>query len=108
MNNSNYEVLFGRLGADPELRYTKKQEPVCYFSIAENKAELDKPVWHKIAVWGKQGEDCKIHLRKGFLVFVRGQKIKKEFESKDGLKIYHEVLAEIVGIPTLRQESFYE
>jgi len=108
MNNSNYEVLFGRLGADPELKYTRKQEPVCYFSIAENKEGMEKPVWHKIAVWGKQGEDCKLYLKKGLPVFVRGQKIKKEYESKEGLKVYHEFKADVVGIVTPRPESFYE
>lgn len=99
MNNETIVTIFGRLGANPELKYTQKGEALCSFSIAENIAGFEKPNWHKVVVWGKQGEDCNLHLRKGKPVFVRGQNIEKEFETQDGLKKVVEVRAEIVGFP---------
>ena len=33
------ETIYGRLGKDPELKYTKDQEAICLFSIAINKNE---------------------------------------------------------------------
>jgi len=102
MSNSPTVVLFGRLGANPELKYTPKQEPICTFSIAENIQGSERPVWHKVVVWGKNGEDCNLHLKKGSPVFVRGQKVIKKYQTEDGLKTYEEVNAETVGFPWSR------
>ena len=72
ITNQN-ELLIGRLGRDPELKYTAKQEPICFLSIAIN--QQDAPAtWKKIIVWGKQAELCKLYLTKGKSVFVQGQK----------------------------------
>jgi single-strand DNA-binding protein len=100
MSNSNQVTLFGRLGANPVLKYTQKSEPVCTFSIAINDELNDKPRWQKVVVWGKQGEDCNLHLKKGKPIFVRGQIQEKEFQSEEGLKKYTELRAEAVGFPT--------
>ena len=101
MNTIQAVTIFGRLGADPELRYTPNQKPVCTFSIAENLQGSDKPIWHRIVVWGKQGEDSKLHLKKGTAVFVRGRNQVGQFDSKDGLKSTTELIAEFVGLPIL-------
>ena len=102
MNNETVVTIFGRLGANPELKYTKDSEAVCSFSIAENHPGIEKPTWHKVVVWGKQGEDCNLHLRKGKPVFVRGQNIEKKFETQDGLKRVVEFRAETVGFSMLQ------
>lgn len=101
MSNSNLVTLFGRLGANPVLKYTQKSEPVCTFSIAINDELNDKPRWQKVVVWGKQGEDCNLHLKKGKPVFVHGLIKEKEFQSEEGLKKYTELRAETVGFPTV-------
>jgi single-strand DNA-binding protein len=105
MSNSNQVTLFGRLGANPVLKYTQKSEPVCTFSIAINDELNDKPRWQKVVVWGKQGEDCNLHLKKGKPIFVRGQIQEKEFQSQDGLKKYTELKAETIGTLFLDGDS---
>jgi len=97
MNNVEQITFFGNLGADPELKYTQKQEPVCHLSIAEDVPDKGKPIWHKVVVWGKQGERCKVHLKKGSPVFVRGRILEKEIQAKDGRKTIKEVNAISVG-----------
>ena len=79
-------ILFGRLGTNPELRYTQRQEPVCKFPLAEQSATEDKAIWHQVIVWGKQAEHCNLYLKKGIPVFVRGQNHIREFTTTDGEK----------------------
>lgn len=105
MKNKNKVTLFGRLGANPELKYTQKSEPVCTFSIAINDELNEKARWQKIVVWGKQAEDCKLHLKKGKPVFVQGPILEKEFQSQDGPKKYTELKAETIGTLFLDGDS---
>jgi len=92
-------LIHGRLGQNPDLRYTKKQEPICIFSVAENIPGTTDPKWHRIVVWGKQAESCSVMLKKGSPVFVRGQKISRSYTDKDGLqKGVEEIQAQLVGI----------
>ncbi|MBL7663813.1 MAG: single-stranded DNA-binding protein [Bacteriovoracaceae bacterium] len=84
MNQNKSILICGRLGQNPDLRYTRKQEPVCTFSLAENIEGSDKPKWHKVVVWGKQAENCNLHLKKGLRVFVQGQNERREFENLEG------------------------
>lgn len=73
MSNQERIIIFGRLGKNPELKYTRKQEPVCTFTVAENIQGREKPRWHNIVIWGKQAEQCSVYLKKGVPIFVRGQ-----------------------------------
>ena len=100
ITNQN-ELLIGRLGRDPELKYTAKQEPICFLSIAIN--QQDAPAtWKKIIVWGKQAELCKLYLTKGKSVFVQGQKQMKSFVNDEGLeKSYEEFAAKLIGFTNL-------
>jgi len=97
--NSAFEVLFiGRLGQNPELRYTRYQEAVCRFNVAVSIEGSEKPCWHKIVVWGKQAELCHVFLSKGFQVFVQGRKTFREQQLDSGeIKKYEEVTADKVG-----------
>ncbi|MFP5386978.1 MAG: single-stranded DNA-binding protein [Bacteriovoracia bacterium] len=79
------KIIFGRLGKNPELRYTQKQEPVCNFTLAEQVKE-EKTIWHKVIIWGKQAEHCNLYLKKGLPVFVRGQNQIREFTTTEGEK----------------------
>ena len=99
MDISNLILICGRLGRDPELKYTKKLEPVCTFSIAEQIKGTEKPNWHKVVVWGKSAESCKVQLQRGSLIFVRGRKSPQEFTNKEGeKKKYIEIHADTIGI----------
>ena len=59
----NKVILLGRLGQDPELKYTPGGSPVCNFSLATTESWTDKAgqkqektEWHRVVVWGKLAE----------------------------------------------------
>jgi single-strand DNA-binding protein len=89
----NKALLIGRLGRDPETRYTSSGQAVCNFSIATDEsyrgrdgARQKKTEWHKIVVWGKQAEIAQQYLKKGSLVFVEGRIQSREWQDRDGQK----------------------
>jgi single-strand DNA-binding protein len=99
MDTQRQILIFGRLGKEPELKYTPKQIPVCNLDIAEDVVGQEKPNWHKVTVWGKQAELCKVMLKKGSTVFVRGLINVKEFTTKTGeIRKYEEMKASSVGV----------
>jgi single-strand DNA-binding protein len=83
----------GRLGNEPELKFTTGGKAVAEFSIAcdENKKNGDQwekvsTTWLRVAVWEKDAEAVAEHLKKGDLVTVIGQLTVREYEKKDGSK----------------------
>ena len=88
----NKTILVGRLGRDPETRFTGGGTAVANFSIATDETYKDKngerqkrTEWHKIIVWGKQAEVAQKYLKKGAMVFIEGRIQSREWE-KDGEK----------------------
>jgi single-strand DNA-binding protein len=86
----NKVQLIGRLGKDPEVRYTPKGSKVCTFSVAvgrrwksgdEVKEATD---WFNIEVWGKLGEFCQSYLSKGRLVYLEGRLQTDRYEQEEG------------------------
>ena len=77
----NKAIIVGRLGADPELRFTPSGRAVANFNLATSSVWKDKSSgerkedtqWHKIVVWGPQAETCGKYLQKGREVFVEGE-----------------------------------
>jgi len=89
-------ILIGRLGRDPEMRFTPEGKAVTSFSVAvdEGYGEQKKTIWYKVTAWEKLAETCNNFLQKGKLVFVEGHlsepriwKDKTSGESKTGLEI---------------------
>ena len=95
MASVNKAILIGNLGRDPELRHTNNGTPVCEFSIATSDRWQDKSgetqertEWHRIIVWGRQGENAARYLSKGRSVYVEGRIQTREWTDKDGNKRY--------------------
>ena len=67
-------TISGRLGSDPEMRYTPGGEPVCNFRIAHNfkKGDRIEVEWIKVACWGEQLAEQANLLAKGDLVKITG------------------------------------
>jgi single-strand DNA-binding protein len=89
----NKVILVGRLGRDPETRYTGGGQAVANFSLATDESYKDKSgerqkrtEWHKIVVWGKQAEIAQQYLKKGSLIFVEGRIQSREWQDKEGQK----------------------
>lgn len=97
----NKVILIGRLGADPDVRYTPDGSPIVKFSMATDERVRgadgnweDKPEWHRIVVFGKLAENCGTYLNKGKLVYVEGRIQTRQWEDQQGVKRY---MTEIVA-----------
>jgi len=90
----NRVTLIGRLGKDPELRYTPSGTPLAKFTLATSRKFVDrdgqkqeKTEWHRIVVWRKLAEICGQYLFKGKQVMIEGR-IEYGAYEKDGVKRY--------------------
>ena len=96
MSGVNKVIIIGRLGQDPELRYTTSGQPVARFSVATSESWVDKNTgnreerteWHRIVAWGKLAELCRDYLRKGRQVYVDGRLQTRSWEDPSGQKRY--------------------
>ena len=87
----NKAILIGRLGRDPEVRYTTSGTAVADFSVATNEVWTDqsgerqeRTEWHRIVVWRRLAEICEKYLRKGSLVMIEGRLQTREWDDRDG------------------------
>lgn len=90
----NKVMIIGRLGQDPELKYTPQGQAVCSFTLATDESykdsqgvQVDKTEWHKVVVWRKLAEIAGQYLKKGSLVYIEG-KLSTRMWEKDGHKNY--------------------
>lgn len=92
----NKVMLIGRLGKDPELKYTSTSKAVLELSLATNEKFKDKEEteWHTVVFWNKQAETLSKHLQKGSWLYVEGKNKTKSWE-KDGQKRYK---TEVLGL----------
>lgn len=95
MSGVNKVILLGRLGADPEVRYTSGGTAVAKFNLATSETYKDKDgsrqektEWHRVVAFGKLGEICGEYLSKGKQVYVEGKLQTRSWEDKDGNKKY--------------------
>ncbi|MBK6764903.1 MAG: single-stranded DNA-binding protein [bacterium] len=89
----NRVTLIGRLGRDPEMRYTPSGAAVARFSLAtdENRKDqngqwVQETTWHNIVVLGQSAERVAETLKKGNLVYVEGKISIRNWEDKEGQK----------------------
>jgi len=95
MAGINKVILVGRLGRDPEIRYTPDGTAVANFSIATSDEWKDKNTgekrerteWHRIVAWRRLGEICGEYLSKGRQVYVEGKLQTRSWE-QDGVTRY--------------------
>lgn len=92
-NSVNKVILVGRLGKDPEVKYTQGGAAVARFSLATDEMWKDqsgekqqKTEWHNIVAWSKLAEICGQYLAKGRLVYIEGRLQTRNWEDKDGNK----------------------
>jgi single-strand DNA-binding protein len=92
-NMVNKAILIGRLGKDPEVRYTPDGTMVTNFNLATDEQwkdksgeKVQKTEWHRIVAFGKLAEICGNYLVKGKLIFVEGRIQTRSWEDKEGVK----------------------
>jgi single-strand DNA-binding protein len=92
MSGINKVILLGRLGQDPELKYTPNGVAVCTFSVATSKQwndknsgqKQEKTEWHRIVTWNKTADICAKYLAKGRQVYLEGELETRSWEDKNG------------------------
>jgi single-strand DNA-binding protein len=89
----NKVQFIGRLGADPDVRFTPDGAQVTGFRVASDYVRKDKsgsPIketeWLSCVAWGKLAEICGNFLVKGRLVYVEGRLKTRAWEDKEGVK----------------------
>lgn len=96
MSSLNKVQLIGRLGGDPEVKYTQGGTAVARFSVATSERWTDKQSgekqekteWHRIVIWGKLAEICGEYLKKGALVYLEGRNETSKYTDKQGIERY--------------------
>lgn len=93
MAGVNRVILLGRLGADPEIRFTSNGTAVANFRIATSERwknqdgeKEERTEWHRIVAFGKLGEICGEYLTKGKQVYIEGRLQTRTWEDKSGNK----------------------
>ena len=91
----NKAILIGRLGKDPEVRYTPDGLMVTNFNLATDEQwkdksgqKVQKTEWHRIVTFGKLAEICGNYLTKGKMIYVEGRIQTRSWEDKEGAKRY--------------------
>ena len=90
----NKVTLLGRLGRDPELKYTAGGTAYCRFSVATDDSWTDRSSgerqerteWHNVVAWERLAEICGQYLAKGRQVYIEGSISSRQWEDKDGNK----------------------
>ena len=91
----NKVMIIGRLGRDPELRYSQSGSPVCTLNIATDESytdrdgnRVDRAEWHRVVVFQKAAENCSQYQTKGSLVFVEGSLQTRKWQDQQGQDRY--------------------
>jgi single-strand DNA-binding protein len=89
----NKAIILGRLGGDPETRFTSSGKAVANFSVATDSSyknnageRIKQTEWHRMILWGKLAELAKQYLHKGALAYFEGRLQTREWDDKDGQK----------------------
>jgi single-strand DNA-binding protein len=101
MPTLNRVQLIGRLGKDPESKFTPTGKKVTHFSLAVSNRWKDKngetreaTEWVNIEAWGRLGEVCQEYLKKGSLIFIEGRLKTDKYEDKGETKYFTKVVAQ--------------
>lgn len=89
----NKVLIIGRLGRDPEMRYTPSGRPVTTFTVATTRSwntseggRRTETEWFNVVAWSNLAEICKQHLAKGLLVYIEGRLQTRHWEDPEGNK----------------------
>lgn len=89
----NKVLIIGKLGRDPEMRYTPSGRPVTTFSVGASRAwntsdgeKRTEIEWFNVVAWGNLAEICKQYLVKSRLVYIEGRLQTRHWEDTEGHK----------------------
>jgi len=87
----NKVLLIGRLGHDPEMRYTPSGKPLTKFRMASDRSwttsageKKSETEWFNVVAWGKLAEICNQYLKKGKQVYIEGRLHTRRWQDEAG------------------------
>jgi single-strand DNA-binding protein len=96
----NKVQLIGRLGKDPESKFTPTGKKVTHFSVAVSNhwkssegESKEYTEWINVEAWGRLGEICQEYLKKGSLIYIEGRLKTDRYENDGDVKYYTKVVA---------------
>lgn len=91
----NKVMIIGRLGQDPQLKYSNQGSPICTFTVATDESytdrdgnKVERTEWHRIVVYQKLAETCNNYLSKGRQVYVEGSLQTRKWQDQQGQDRY--------------------
>ena len=99
----NRVQLIGRLGKDPESKFTPTGKKVAHFSVAVSNRwksrdgeAKESTEWANVEAWDRLGEVCQEYLKKGSLVYIEGRLKTDKYEDKGETRYFTKVVAQMV------------
>ena len=83
----NKVTLLGRVGTDPEMKYTPNGTPVTNLRLATDRRRQDgedATDWHTVIVWGKTAEAVNTYVQKGQRICLVGRLVQNTWQTDDG------------------------
>lgn len=108
----NKVILVGRLGKDPEVRYTADQRPICNLALATSRRWRDKngetqeqTEWHNISMFGKLAEIGNEYLKKGSQIYVEGRLQTNKSEKDGQTRYFTQIIADQMNMLGSKENS---
>jgi single-strand DNA-binding protein len=83
----NFVFIAGRLGSDPETRFTPSGLKVTNFRFAcsSKKGGKDETIWWRVTVWGDQYDKMLPYMKKGTALMIQGELHKPQiYNDREG------------------------
>jgi single-strand DNA-binding protein len=87
MSSVNKATILGRIGKDPEVKYTSSGTAVASFSVATTfkKAKGEEETeWHRVVAWDRTAEVVGEYAKKGDLIYIEGRLRTRKWTDKGG------------------------
>ncbi len=96
MAGVNKVILVGRLGKEPEVRYTPDGKPITNITLATSETWKDKNTgqrqerteWHRVVFFGGVAGVAGEYLHKGSQVYIEGKLQTRKWQDKNGQDRY--------------------
>ena len=116
MANLNKVQIIGRLGQDPEMRFTANGRAVSTLNVAVNRfyttqdgERREETAWVRVVAWARLAEQASQYLSKGRQVYVEGRLQTRQWEDKEGQRRYTtEVVAQDIQFLDRAESGNYD
>ena len=105
MASLNKVLIIGRVGRDPEQRYTQGGKAMTSFSVAVSRkfGDKDETEWFNVVCWDKLAEQMNTMITKGRLVYVEGRLQTRQWDDQGGQK--HSRTEVVAGVVTMLDKA---